>query len=255
MLGQRPAKKLVVTVFENDHWHGQPVYRALLALFRKRGLPQANVFRGHAGYRGHGVIHTADLVDLAAPLPVRVEVLGTPDAIDRVLPDVYDIVERGSVELLDIQLVKLETGELPDAEPDKEEPLVRLIGKAKMLRIHIGENDKWEGAPLYEAIVKRARQLDLAGATVYRGILGYGAQGRVHKHKTLALSHDDPILISVIDEEAKVNALLAALDSMVSGGCLISISDVTVVKYVEHAEAERRTGPLDTGRLPGDGTT
>jgi PII-like signaling protein len=128
---------------------------------------------------------------------------------------------------------------------------MRLIGKAKMLRIHIGENDKWEGAPLYEAIVKRARQLDIAGSTVYRGILGYGAQGRVHKHKTLALSHDDPILVSVIDEEEKIDRLLAALDTMVSGGCLISISDVTVVKYVEHAEAERRTGPLDRGDAGG----
>jgi PII-like signaling protein len=253
MVGQRPAKKLVVTVFEDDRWHGQPVHWALLRLFQKRGLPQANVFRGHSGYRGHGRIHTAELVDLAAPLPVRVEVLGTAEAIDRVLPDVYDIVERGSVELLDIHLVKFETGEPPEAEPAKEEPLVRLIGKAKMLRIHIGENDKWEGAPLYEAIVKRARQLDIAGATVYRGILGYGAQGRVHKHKTLALSHDDPILISVIDEEGRVNALLEALDTMVSGGCLISISDVTVVKYVEHSEATGRTGPLDRGAVGDDG--
>jgi PII-like signaling protein len=247
MDGPRPAKKLVVTVFEDDRWHGQPVYRALIELFRKRGLPQANVFRGLSGYRGHGRVHTADHVELAAPLPVRVEVLGPPEAIDRVLPDVYDVVERGSVELLDTYLVKFETGEPAEPAHAREEPLVRLIGKAKMLRIHIGENDKWEGAPLYEAIVKRARQLDIAGATVYRGILGYGAQGRVHKHKTLALSHDDPILISVIDDEARIDALLAALDSMVSGGCLISISDVTVVKYVEHADAERRTGPLDKG--------
>jgi PII-like signaling protein len=247
MPGKRSAKKLVVTVFEDDRWHGQPVSWALLTLFQKRGLPQANVFRGHSGYRGHSRIRTADLVDLASPLPVRIEVLGTAEAIDRILPDVYDIVERGSVELVDTQLVKFETGEPPEAGHAKEEPLVRLIGKAKMLRIHIGENDKWEGAPLYEAIVKRARQLDIAGATVYRGILGYGAQGRVHKHKTLALSHDDPILISVIDEQEKVDALLAALDTMVSGGCLISISDVTVVKYVEHAEATRRTGPLDRG--------
>jgi PII-like signaling protein len=247
MDGPTPVKKLVITVFEDDRWRGRPVYRALLDLFRRRGLPQANVFRGLAGYRGHGRLHSADLVDMAAPLPVRVEVIGTAEAIDRVLPDVYDVVERGSVEIVDTHLVKFETGEPAETGPATEEPLVRLIGKAKMLRIHIGENDKWEGAPLYEAIVKRARQLDIAGATVYRGILGYGAQGRVHKHKTLALSHDDPILISVIDDEARIDALLAALDSMVSGGCLISISDVTVVKYVEHADAERRTGPLDKG--------
>jgi PII-like signaling protein len=111
---------------------------------------------------------------------------------------------------------------------------MRLIGKAKMLRVHIGENDKWEGEPLYEAIVKRAAQLDIAGATVYRGILGYGAHKRIHRHKTVALSSDDPIMISMVDEEEKINQMIAALDTMVSGGCLIAISDVTVVRYVEH---------------------
>jgi PII-like signaling protein len=243
MIQQGPAKKLIVTVFEDDRWRGQPVYLALLGLFRHRGLPEAVAIRGLAGYRGHGPVHTANIVDLSAALPVRVEAVGSAEAIDRILPDVYDMVERGRIEVQDTNIVRLETGDRPAADEAKEEGLVRLIGKAKMLRIHIGENDKWEGAPLYEAIVKRARQLDIAGATAYRGILGYGAHGRVHKHKTLALSHDDPILISIIDEEAKVNALLAALESMVTEGCLISISDVTVVKYVEHSKG--RTGPLD----------
>jgi PII-like signaling protein len=226
----------VVTVFEDDRWHGQSVYHALLALLRSRGLPQATATRGIAGYRGSSAMHTASLVDLSASLPVRVEAIGSADLVERVLPDVYDMVERGLVEVQDTSVVRFATGELVAAEPKKEE-LMRLIGKAKMLRIHIGQNDNWEGGPLHEAIVKRARQLDIAGATVYRGILGYGAQGRVHKHKTLALSHDDPILISVIDEEPKINELLSALDTMVTGGCLISISDVTVVKYVDHASA------------------
>ena len=253
MLTRGPAKKLVVTVFEDDRWHGQPVYQALLALLRRRGFPQATVTRGLSGYRGSGAVHTANIVDLSAALPVHVEAVGPPELVERVLPDVYDVVERGLVEVVDTHVVRFETGEQEAAPRPAKEELMRLIGKAKMLRIHIGEHDRWEGEPLYEAIVKRARQLDVAGATVYRGMLGYGAQGRVHKHKTLALSHDDPILISVIDEEPKINELLAALETMVTGGCLISISDVTVVKYVEHAEGEHRTGPLDTGRLPGGG--
>ena len=116
---------------------------------------------------------------------------------------------------------------------------MRLIGKAKMLRVHIGQDDKWEGEPLYEAIVKRAAQLDIAGATVYRGILGYGAHKRVHRHKALALSSDDPIMISMVDEEAKIDKMIAALETMISGGCMIAVSDVTVVRYVEHAPGER----------------
>jgi PII-like signaling protein len=245
MIRQGPAKKLIVTVFEDDRWHGQPVYLALLGLFRHRGLPEAVAMRGLAGYRGRGPVHTANVVDLSAALPVRVEVVGSAEEIDRLLPDVYDMVERGRVEVQDTHVVRLGTGDLPAPGPAQEEARVRLIGKARMLRIHIGENDRWEGAPLYEAIVKRARQLDVAGATVYRGILGYGAQGRVHKHKTLALSHDDPILISVIDDEEKIDALLSALESMVTGGCLISISDVTVVKYVEH-----ETAPAESDDAP-----
>ena len=83
----------------------------------------------------------------------------------------------------------------------------------------------------------RARQLGIAGTTVYKGILGYGAHKRIHKHHALALSSDDPIMITIIDAEEKINALLAALDSVVTEGCLIAISDVTVVKYVAHARA------------------
>ena len=116
---------------------------------------------------------------------------------------------------------------------------MRLIGKAKMLRVHIGEDDKWEGEPLYEAIVKRAAQLDIAGATVYRGILGYGAHRRIHRHKTMTLSSDDPIMIAMVDEEEKINKMITALESIVSGGCMIAISDVTVVKYVEHADEKQ----------------
>jgi len=167
-------------------------------------------------------------------LPIRIEVVDTGEAIDRVLPDVYDIVEHGLVEIPDTEVVKFKGSQTAAAPPGGKEELVRLVGKAKMLRVHIGENDKWAGEPLYETIVKRANQLDIAGATVYRGILGYGAHKRIHKHHTMTLSSDDPIMIAIIDEEEKINRLLAALDSIVTGGCLIAISDVTVVKYVGH---------------------
>jgi PII-like signaling protein len=233
-----PAKKLIVTVNETDRWHGRSVYNALLELFRHKGLAGATVSRGIAGFTGRGSIQTVNVLDLSASLPVRIEVVDSPEAVDRVLPDVYDIVERGLVEVQQTEVVKFSAGaESVPVAPEREE-LMRLVGKAKMLRIHIGADDKWEGEPLYEAIVKRARQLDIAGATVYRGVLGYGAHKRLHKHKPFALSQDDPMMVAVIDTEEKVDKLLSAIDSMVSGGCLIAISDVTVVKYEEHA-AER----------------
>jgi PII-like signaling protein len=245
MLKPGPARKLIVTVLESDRWHGRSVYNALLELFQHKRLAGATVSRGIAGFTGERTIQTVNVLDLSASLPVRIEVVDTPDAIDRVLPDVYDIVDRGLVEIQETQVVKFRAGAAEAAAPPKREELMRLVGRAKMLRIHIGADDRWEGEPLFEAIVKRARQLDLAGATVYRGILGYGAQKRLHKHKAFALSHDDPVLVSVVDSEEKIDKLLAAIDGMVTGGCLIAISDVTVVRYEHAAQADAGAAPRE----------
>ena len=236
MLERGPAKRLIVTVNEASRWHGRSLHNALLELFQHKGLAGATVSRGIAGFTGHGAIHTINIVDLSSDLPVRIEIVDTAEAIERVLPDVYDMVDKGLVEVMDTTVIKFATGEKPAAPAAKKGDLMRLIGKAKMLRVHIGENDKWEGEPLYEAIVKRAAQLDIAGATVYRGIEGYGAHRRIHRHKTMTFSSDDPIMIAMIDSEEKINTMLAALETIVSGGCLIAISDVTVVKYLEHAD-------------------
>ena len=107
---------------------------------------------------------------------------------------------------------------------------MKLEGKAKMLRIHFGENDKWEGKPLYEAIVEKCRKLDLAGATVYRGIEGYGASTLIHRAHLLR-SSDRPIMVAVVDTLENIGKLLPVLDRMVGDG-LIAMSDVEVIKYV-----------------------
>jgi|SRR5271156_3908781 len=107
---------------------------------------------------------------------------------------------------------------------------MKLEGKAKMLRIHFGEDDKWHDKPLYEAIVIKCRELDIAGASVFRGIEGYGASSLIHK-KHLLRSSDRPIMISVIDSEDKIRSLIPALDEMVGEG-LIAMSEVEVIRYV-----------------------
>ncbi len=107
---------------------------------------------------------------------------------------------------------------------------MKLEGKAKMLRIHFGEDDKWQGKPLYEAIVNKCRELDIAGATVLRGIEGYGASSIIHKQHLL-LSSDRPIMVAVVDTEQNIQKLLPALDEMVDEG-LIAMSEVEVIRYV-----------------------
>ncbi len=114
---------------------------------------------------------------------------------------------------------------------------MKLSGSARMLRVHFGEDDRWEGKPLYDAIVKAARREDLAGATVYRGIEGYGASSRIHRRHLLT-SSDLPIMVCIIDEAEKIQRFLPILETMVSEG-LIAISDVDVIRYT-HREADTR---------------
>ena len=107
---------------------------------------------------------------------------------------------------------------------------MKLSGKAKMLRIHFGEDDKWKGEPLYRAIVEKCRELDIAGATVLRGIEGYGASTLIRRTHLLSFSHDAPVMVSVIDSEDKIERLLPFLDQVVDEG-LIAVSEVEVIKY------------------------
>jgi PII-like signaling protein len=124
--------------------------------------------------------------------------------------------------------------------PALEGSPMKREGKAKMMRIYIGENDKWNSRPLYQAIVNGLRAHDIAGVTVYRGILGYGANRRIHKDATLSLSHDRPILLSVVDTDEKLQAFMPILDQMVQQG-LVVLSNVDVIKYTHNYQnAERR---------------
>jgi PII-like signaling protein len=107
---------------------------------------------------------------------------------------------------------------------------MKLQGEAKLVRIHFGEDDKLDGRPLYEAIVRKCRELDIAGATVYRGIEGYGASTRIHRAHLFTFSSDAPIVVTIIDSEEKINALLPHLEPMLKEG-LLAVSNVEVIRY------------------------
>lgn len=102
--------------------------------------------------------------------------------------------------------------------------------EARMLRIHLGEGDEWQGKPLHEAIVAKCQELGMAGAIVYRGIEGYGTSTRIHHVSHWRFSRDAPIMLSVIDKEEQINKLLPYLDAMVEEG-LIAMSRVEVIRY------------------------
>ncbi len=105
-----------------------------------------------------------------------------------------------------------------------------------LLRIFIGESDRWNHKPLYEAIVLKAREMHLGGATVLRGPMGFGKSSRMHTAKILRLSMDLPIVIEIVDSEEKINAFLPALEGMMSGG-MVTLERVQVIGY-RHEERE-----------------
>jgi len=102
--------------------------------------------------------------------------------------------------------------------------------EAVLLRIFVGESDRWEHKPLYEAIVLKARELHLAGATVLRGPMGFGKSSRLHTAKILRLSVDLPLVIEIVDSEEKIQSFLPVLDKMMGGG-LLTMEKVRVIEY------------------------
>jgi PII-like signaling protein len=228
MVTRGPAKKLTIYVDEVDKFHGKPVYEVLLDLFFKKKIMGVSVFRGIAGYGSDGVFHTSKMLELSTSMPVKIEVVESEEMINRVLPDIYHVVEKGMVEVTDTNVVKC----CPMAEEKLREKgeHMKLEGKAKMLRIIISEDDEWEGEPLYEAIIKRLIMNDIAGATVYKAIAGYGPHKRYHKKKTLTVHGELPILITIMDTEEKISKVIPILDELVGEGIVV-LSDVNVIKY------------------------
>jgi PII-like signaling protein len=148
------------------------------------------------------------------------------------------MVTDGMIEVQDTTVVKLAR---PAAESAPAVVHERREGPAKLLRVFIGEADKWHGEPLYDAIVKQLRMLEIAGATVYRGILGYGAKGHEHKRTFWHPMRDLPVMISVVDTEAKIAEAARSIEGMLEDGLIVT-SDVEMVRLVR---SERPTETME----------
>jgi PII-like signaling protein len=107
---------------------------------------------------------------------------------------------------------------------------MKIEGEGKLLRIFVGESDRWHGKPLYQAIVERVRQEGLAGATVLRGIEGFGADSRLHTARILRLSEDLPVVVEIVDSAEQIERILPVLDEMVGEG-MVTVERVEVIAY------------------------
>lgn len=114
---------------------------------------------------------------------------------------------------------------------------MQIPHEATLLRIFFGESDRWHHRPLHEAIVTRAREMHLAGATVLRGPMGFGKSSRMHTSKILRLSYDLPMVIEIVDAEEKINAFLPVLNEMMKGG-LVTLEKVRVIDYRASQESD-----------------
>jgi len=234
MLPKGPAKKVTIFLNEDTQHHMGPLYESLLTFLMHKGVAGATASRAMAGFGGHHQMHTTKIELLTQHLPIRVEFIETAEKVEELLPTLYDMVTDGLIEVQDTVIVKAAMKEKHKAEP--KGPHEEKRGTGKLMRIFMGEGDRWHGEPLHDAIVKRLRMMDIAGATVYRGILGYGAKGHKHEQGFLHMAHNLPVMVAVVDTEEKLLKATEAVEEMLEEG-LIVLSDVDIIRLVHSRPA------------------
>jgi uncharacterized protein len=229
----------------------QPLYEWIVETARKEGLQGATVLKGFYGLRPDGSILQERTWSVSQELPVIVEIVDEAARIELLLGRVEPPFGQVVITLERAHVLLYRSG----AAAPKTDPITRLTGRnilattassvaagvrtmkvpenGVLLRIFIGESDREPGSdrPLFEAIVRRAREAHLAGATVLRGPMGFGRHSRMHAAKLLELSTDLPIVIEIVDAEDKVESFLPVVDQLVTEG-LVTLEAVRIVRYV-----------------------
>ena len=228
MLSKGPAKK--VTIFINeDTQHGMgALHESIMAFLMHKGVSGATATRAYSGFGSHQQLHTPNIEVMAYHLPIRIEFVETAEKVDEVLPTLYEMVSDGLIEIHDTTVVKLTR---KPASPEPPMPHERQQGRAVLLRVFMGEADRWHDEPLHNAIVKKLRMMEIAGATVYRGILGYGAKGHEHKRSFFHPMRDLPVMVSVVDTADKIAAAAEVIEGMLEDGLIVT-SEVEMVRLV-----------------------
>jgi PII-like signaling protein len=228
--------------------HGlSPLYEWIVETAHRQGLQGATVLKGFFGLRLDGSLLEEHTWSISQELPVIVELVDEPARIEALLATVEPFFREGVITLERAHVLLYRAGPREATRPLNGRNIVASVAMSAaagvrtmkvpengvLLRIFIGESDKEPGGdrPLYEAIVRKAREAHLAGATVLRGPMGFGRHSRMHTAKLLELSTDLPIVIEIVDAEAKVEAFLPTVDELVTEG-LVTLEAVRIVRYV-----------------------
>lgn len=228
--------------------HGtEPLYQWIVETAHREGLQGATVLKGFYGLRPDGSILQEQTWAISQELPVIVEIVDEATRIEQLLARVEPAFREGAITLERAHVLVYRAGprQQPSSPVSGREVIatqarstaggvrtMKLPEEGVLLRIFIGESDREPGRdrPLFEAIVRRAREAHLAGATVLRGPMGFGRHSRMHAAKLLELSTDLPILIEIVDAEDKINAFLPTVDGLVTEG-LVTLETVRILRY------------------------
>lgn len=235
--------------------HAEPLYQWIVECAHKEGLQGATVLKGIMGLRPDGSILKESPWALSQEIPVVVEVVDGPKHVERLLATVEPAFREGAITLERAHVFLYRGGKglqprdvaprydvvaTKDASAAWEVKTMKIPEQGVLLRVFLGESDREPGRdrPLYEAIVNRAREAHLAGATVLKGPMGFGRHSRMHAAKLLELSTDLPVVIEIVDAEEKVRAFLPVVDELVTEG-LVTLEAVRVIKYVSGEPGRR----------------
>lgn len=239
MLSAGKAVKVSIYLSEGSSYRGTSTYARILDFLFYRGVAGATVLKGVAGFGADHRMHSSSSVEISDQLPLKIEFVESREKVNELLGKLEELAGPAMIEMQETTVAK-------PAQPTKSKKAVpashqKIEGRARMMRIHIGESDRWNDRPLYQALVEAMRANDIAGVTVYRGILGYGAHRRMHRDKPLHLSRDSSIMLAVVDSEEKLRSFLPMIEGMVEEG-LVVLSDVEIIKYSPRPHALDSSG-------------
>jgi PII-like signaling protein len=220
--------KVSIYLSEGSKHHGVPTYSSILDFLFYRGVSGATVLKGIAGFGADHRMHSASIVEISDHLPLKIEFVESREKVDELLGKLEELAGTGMIEIQETTVAK--AAQISKTKKPVPAAHLKIEGTAKMMRIYIGEADRWKEKPLYKALVEAMRANDIAGVTVYRGILGYGARRRIHKDKAFQLSNDCSIMLSAVDTEEKLQSFLPLVEEMVEEG-LVVLSNVDIIKY------------------------
>jgi PII-like signaling protein len=246
------SRMLRIYLTASERWHGAPLYRAVVEQARALHLAGASVFPVELSYGAHRQVHDARSEYSSYDLPVVIEVVDAPEKVTVLAAALDGMIGEGLLVSTRARVVRYAAvAEVDDEEGEAGTPgharrggldevtgvrgggdaAMRIEGEAQRVTVYVGSSDTRKGRNLAVAIVERCRALGMAGATVTRGIMGFGKQSVIHKAHVLGLSSDLPEKVEVVDRPEEIARLLPVLEPMVGGG-LIVVEDVHVVRYM-----------------------